>query len=144
MNELNNFAMEVYEGRRNVVKKYANIVDEVTKQHIVDILKIFKISNEDETTLLVWKVKLNRRKDGKLGVMIAFEKGEGVHFYSEKILEPNNILGINENAILRNHISGLDISAAMFERIYSYANSTIGKYFKISRNDNKYIVFELK
>lgn len=144
MNELNDFAMEVYEGRRNVVKKYANIVDEVTKQHIVDILKIFKISNEDETTLLVWKVKLNRRKDGKLGVMIAFEKGEGVHFYSEKILEPNNILGIKENAILRNHISGLDISAAMFERIYSYANSTIGKYFKISRNDNKYIVFELK
>lgn len=144
MNEVNNFAMEVYEGRRNVVKKYADIVDEVTKQHIVDILKIFKISNEDETTLLVWKVKLNRRKDGKLGVMIAFDKGEGVHFYSEKILEPNNILGIKENAVLRNHISSLDISAAMFERIYSYANSTIGKYFKISRNDDKYIVFELK
>lgn len=148
MSKVNDLVLDIVEGRKESKKR---IEEEVVRKATIadyayDILKAFKISNEEEqSTILLWQLKLYGIKFPYMSIMMSFEKGKDARFYNCGYLEPDlckkNILGNNE--MLEEYIKNLKIPSEAFVELYQYLKKEFSENLNIEIRDESFII-ELK
>ena len=152
MSKVNDLVLEIVEGRKEAKKR---IKEEIVKKAVIadyvfEILKAFKVSNEEEqSAILLWQLKLCGATFEYLSIMMSFERGADARFYNTIHLDPDNckknLLGNNER--LKEYIKNLKIPSAALDELYKYSKKEFYENFKISKQGegiDKSVIIELK
>lgn len=145
MKKASDLMLEIIEGRKKAKKR---IKEEVVRKATIadyayDILKAFEISNrEEQSTILLWQLKLYGIKFDYLSIMMSFEKGKNAKFYNPTYLEheycKKNLLGNNE--MLEEYIQNLKISSEAFVDLCQYFKEKFSENLNIEVKDEALII----
>lgn len=150
MSKVNDLVLDIVKGRKEAKKRKEIVEKAAITDYAYEILKAFKISNEEEeSTILLWQLKLYGRKFSYMSLMMAFEKGEGAAFYNCKYLEQDKckkyLLGNNER--LKGHIENLNIPSKAFGELYKYFKEEFSENLIITKKGeagDEELIIELK
>lgn len=146
MRELDNLVSEIREVRKEKIRE--RMVEDPIKEYVKEILKAFKVSNEQKkSAVLLWQIKcMGGMNRDYIIFALSFENGDDVDFYSISDLKEGKAGKIGNNYELIEYVDGLIIPKVAFNDIYEYLKNHIYEEdFNVTLNRyTKDIIIELK
>lgn len=119
MDELNNLISEIQEVRKEKIREA--MVEEPIKEYVKEILKAFKVSNEQKkSAVLLWQIKCMGGMGTDIIFALSFQRGENANFYNIDQLKEGRAGKIGNNYELIEYVNSLIIPKVAFQDIYDY------------------------